>query len=208
MTTTNSPRGLTAIQLERLSLAIDRMAVEEKKGLAYIKQHAVRAELTRVFGFTNWDSQVEHMERLWEESYEHPTSKKMMYRVCYRARVRLNIRDYWGNLLCSFTEEHAEANSGLPDRGEAEAMAVTSVASYALRRAAIGLGDRFGLSLYEKGQKTPYVKGSLQTYDPESPNYIQPDEEVQAEVDPVVKAKADAEQAAKAKATAESADNS
>lgn len=193
--TDTGPRGLTKMQLERLGKAIDRMAVEEKKGLSYIKQHAVRAELTRIFGFGNWDMETEEMTRLWEQSYEHPTSKKTMYQVCYRAAVRLTIRDYWGNVVASMRAYHAEANSGLPDRGEAEAMAVTSVESYALRRAAISLGDRLGLSLYEKGQMTPYVKGSLQTFDPESPDYIEPDEPKEAGPDeqspnPVEEAKA------------------
>lgn len=41
-------------------------------------------------------------------------------------------------------------------------MAMTSVESYAMRRAAIGLGDRFGLGLYNKGALTPLVRGTLQ----------------------------------------------
>lgn len=55
-------------------------------------------------------------------------------------------------------------------------MAITSVESYALRRAAIGLGDRLGLGLYNKGALTPLVKGTLQTFDEESPTYIEPPE--------------------------------
>lgn len=143
-------RGLTRAQITRLLKAIDPNHVDKKQRLSYMAQHEVRAELTRIFGVGNWDSQVEEMVRLWEDSYEK--DGKTYYRICYRARVRLTIRDYWGNHVCSFVEEHAEANSGLPDRGEAEAMAVTSVESYALRRAAIGLGDRLGLGLYNNGK--------------------------------------------------------
>ena len=169
--------GLTRMQVQRLMKAIDPNHVESKRGLAYMAQHEVRAEMTRIFGVGNWDSQVEDMTRLWEESYEN--KGKTYYRVCYRARVRLTIRDYWGNVVCSFVEEHAEANSGLPDRGEAEAMAVTSVESYALRRAALGLGDRLGLGLYNNGQVTPLVKGTLQLIDPDSPLYAEPQKDAQ-----------------------------
>jgi hypothetical protein len=157
-----------------------------------MSQHEVRAELTRIFGYGNWDSQVLSMDKLWEyevppgvkhpEYPKEPESRgggekpggKTYYRVCYKAAIRLTIRDYWGNEVCSFVEYHAEANSVLPDRGEAEAMAITSVESYALRRAAIGLGDRFGLGLYDKGSKAPLVKNSLQFTDPHSPYYQDP----------------------------------
>lgn len=189
-------RGLTRKQLERLREAIPEAFVDRKQGLAYVAQHEVRAELTRIFGWGGWDSQVEQMDLLWEYEVhpgtghpDYPKEKggaeksggKVYYRACYKARVRLTIRDYWGNVVCSFVEEHVEANSVLPDRGEAHAMAVTSVESYALRRAAIGLGDRFGLGLYDGGKTDPLVKGSLQLTDPESPWFIPRDPQKDAE---------------------------
>ena len=158
---------LTRAQIERLVRGIDPSHVDKKQRLSYMSQHEVRAELTRIFGYGNWDSQTIEMTKLWEESYDKDGKK--YYRACYKAAVRLTIRDYWGQEVCSFVEYHAEANSGLPDRGEAEAMAITSVESYALRRAAIGLGDRLGLGLYENGETKPLVKGTLQLTDPESP---------------------------------------
>lgn len=172
-------RGLTRMQVERLIQAIDNSFVERKQGLAYMAQHQVRAELTRIFGFGGWDSQVESMDLLWETEAPSSDGKKTMYRTCYKAAVRLTIRDYWGNVVCSFVEYHAEANSNLPDRGEAHAMAITSVESYALRRAAIGLGDRLGLGLYDGGSIAPIVRGTLQLVDPESPLYQEPSKESQ-----------------------------
>lgn len=162
-------RGLTRAQIERLLRGIDPSHVDKKQNLTYMAQHEVRAELTRIFGYGNWDSQVESMELLWEAEGKSADGKKVMYRACYKASVRLTIRDYWGNEVCSFVEYHAEANSNLPDRGEAHAMAITSVESYALRRAAIGLGDRLGLGLYNGGSELPLIRGSLQLTDPESP---------------------------------------
>lgn len=169
---TEQKRGLTRAQIARLTKAIDPNHVDKKQRLSYMAQHEVRAELTRIFGYGNWDSQAEKMELLWEDTYEK--DGKTYYRACYQAAVRLTIRDYWGNQVCSFVEWHAEANSGLPDRGEAYAMAITSVESYALRRAAIGLGDRLGLGLYNNGETTPLVRGTLQTTDPESPLFQAP----------------------------------
>lgn len=189
-------RGLTRAQLERLRQAIDPGFVEKKQSLSYMAQHEVRAELTRIFGYGNWDTQVESMEFLWEYEVrpgeghpDYPKEKngtekaggKIYYRACYKAAVRLNIRDYWGNEVCSFVEFHAEANSVLPDRGEAHAMAITSVESYALRRAAIGLGDRFGLGLYDKGSTQALVRNGLQFVDVDSPHYKAPDPKVEAE---------------------------
>lgn len=161
--------GLTREQVRRLQRGIDPSHVDQKQKLSYMGQHEVRAELTRIFGYGNWDSQVESMQLLWEAEGTSADGKKVMYRACYMASVRLTIRDYWGNQVCSFVEYHAEANSNLPDRGEAHAMAVTSVESYALRRAAIGLGDRLGLGLYDGGSTAPLVRGTLQLTDPESP---------------------------------------
>ena len=177
-------RGLTRAQIQRLMRGIDPGHVDRKQGLSYMAQHEVRAELNRIFGFGNWDSQVVEMEKLWELQINHgddgyPAKPKPgnppYYRVCYKAGVRLTIRDYWGNQVCSFVEYHAEANSVLPDRGEAEAMAITSVESYALRRAAIGLGDRLGLGLYNDGKTDPLVRGTLQLIDPDSPLFVASD---------------------------------
>lgn len=174
--------GLTKAQVRRLVQPIDPNHVDKKQNrLSYMAQHEVRAELTRIFGFGNWDSQVEEMSFLWEREINHgepgyPSKPQPgnppYYRACYMAKVRLNIRDYWGNPVASFVECHAEANSVLPDQGEAHAMAITSVESYALRRAAIGLGDRLGLGLYNDGKNDALIKGTLQLTDPESPLYV------------------------------------
>lgn len=186
--------GLTRRQVERLVKAIDQGFVENKQGMSYMAQHEVRAELTRIFGFGNWDSQVESMDRLYERTVEQGDSQyprngkgQPYYVTCYMAAVRLNIRDYDGNPVCSFVEYHVEENAPLPNRGEANAMAATSVASYALRRAAIGLGDRLGLGLYDKGSTAALVKGTLQLTDPQSPLYVKgedaPEPPVQGDVE-------------------------
>jgi hypothetical protein len=52
-------------------------------------------------------------------------------------------------------------NAPQPDRAEAHALALTSAVSTGLKRAAINLGDQFGLSLYERGSRAAIVKGTL-----------------------------------------------
>lgn len=179
---TERKRGLTRAQVERLTKAIDPNHVENKRGMSYIAQHQARAEMNRIFGFGNWDSQVDEMNLLYETILEqgHPQYPKNAkggapyFVAAYKAAVTVNIRDYWGNHIATFREYHVEENAPLPNRGEAHAMAVTSVESYALRRALIGLGDRLGLGLYNNGQVHPLVLGTLQLTDKESPLYIAP----------------------------------
>lgn len=177
-------RGLTRAQVERLMNAIDPTHVESKRGMSYIAQHQARAEMTRIFGVGNWDSEVISMELIYETElnkgmpqYPQKATGAPYYVACYIAAVRVNVRDYWGNPVATFLEYHAEENAPLPNRGEAHAMAITSVESYALRRALIGLGDRLGLGLYEKGQTAPLVRGTLQLTDPDSPLYRKPKKE-------------------------------
>lgn len=161
--------GFTRAQIDRMLTPVRPDRIESTRGQSYVPQYEVRAELSRVFGFGNWDSVIHGLELIYEDSYVKDA--KTYWKVCYRAACTLTIRDYSGNQVCQFTEWHAEENAPQPSRGEAHAMAVTSVESYALRRAAINLGDTFGLHLYRDGQHSPLVRGSLQTTDKDSPLY-------------------------------------
>lgn len=154
------PRGhLTRQQLERALRPVRPDRIEELKGLNYVPAEEVRAELIRQFGPGNWDSQVIDLTLI----YETPAKSKSgadVWDVCYRAGVRLRIRDYEGNPIAEFIEYHVGATRH-PELGEAHANAMTSASSYALRRCAIGLGDNYGLHLYAKGSTDPIVKGTL-----------------------------------------------
>ena len=57
--------------------------------------------------------------------------------------------------------EAAVGSATLPQRGEAHDMAVKTAESDALKRAAINLGDQFGLSLYNNGAVAPVVVKTL-----------------------------------------------
>lgn len=166
---------VTPAQIKRLLTPVLPSRVEKIKGNSYVPQFEVRAELNRVFGFGNWDSTIHSVQCIYEEPEDRTpenSDKQVFYwRVCYRAACTLRIRDYWGQPICEHTEWHAEECAPNPNRGEAHAFALTSVESYALRRAAINLGDTFGLHLYRDGQLAPLIKGTLQTTDPGSPQY-------------------------------------
>lgn len=183
---------LTRAQVERLMSAIDQSHVEKKQNLSYISQHQARAEMIRIFGVGNWDSQLENLDLIYETKIEKGDVQypgkgdgKPYWVTCYRATVRVRIRDYFGLPIAEFVEAHAEENAPLPNRGEAHAMAITSVESYALRRSLIGLGDRLGLGLYDGGSMNKLVKGTLQLTDPDSPLYIPKDSTETAPAEPV-----------------------
>lgn len=150
---------LTRNQIQRLLTPVRADRILKQQGLSYVPQHEVRAELTRTFGPGNWDSAIHDVALLYEDSYEK--NGKTYWKVCYSAACTLRVRDYDGNPIAEFTEYHAEENAPQPSRGEAHAMALTSVSSYALRRAAIGLGDNMGLHLYNKGSLEGLINGSL-----------------------------------------------
>lgn len=165
---------LTSAQLDRLLAPVVPSRIERVRGNSYVPQYEVRAELNRVFGFGNWDSTVHSVHLIYEEPEERENRQKpeeplTYWRVCYRAACTLRIRDYWGQPVCEHTEWHAEESAPQPSRGEAHALALTSVESYALRRACINLGDTFGLHLYRDGQVAPLIRGTLAFTDPESP---------------------------------------
>jgi hypothetical protein len=159
---------LTYAQIDRLLKPVAKERLEGKNGMTYVPQQEVRAELTRVFGPGNWDSKVHDVTLLYDREVHQgdagfPRNPKgdTYYIVGYRLACTLNVRTYDGKEIASFTEYHAEENAPLPNRGEAHAMALTSCESYALRRAAIGLGDAFGLHLYNGGSPEPLVKWSM-----------------------------------------------
>jgi hypothetical protein len=164
---------LTKEQVHRLLKPVREDRLERKQGLSYVPQQEVRAELIRIFGPGNVDHTMHEPQLLWEESEEK--NGKTYHRAAYLAGCTLRVRDYSGNPVAEFTEWHVEQNANQPDRGEAHALAVTSAQSYALRRAAISLGDAMGLHLYAGGSVAPLVRGTLQLTDPESPLYEAPE---------------------------------
>lgn len=125
------------------------------KSLSYLETWDVRAHLIRIFGFGRWSANVLQAELVFEEKNE-----KGQWNVGYKVLLELKIHD----LVCSYTEA-AIGSATLSQRGEAHDMAIKTAESDALKRAAINLGDQFGLSLYNNGSSAPVVIKTLEETD-------------------------------------------
>jgi hypothetical protein len=168
---------LTFEQMEELVKSINQLYVAQKNKMSYLSQHQARAEMNRIFGYGNWDSEVTMMrcdyeERLvdsdprWPKDFKSKQPKVSgsgaYWIVGYEGAVRVTIRDLWGMPVATYLEHHFEESAPQPNRGEARALALTSVESYALRRSLINLGDRFGLGLYNGGSVAPHGQYTIQ----------------------------------------------
>lgn len=131
------------------------------KQLSYLEAWDVKAHLTRIFGFGNWDLEMLDYQYVTTREYESNQSKPMV-EVIYSARCQLTIRDENGFQLCRHSEAAVGSASG-PNTmlGEHHDNAVKQAASDALKRCAINLGSQFGLSLYDQGSTREVIKGTV-----------------------------------------------
>lgn len=160
--------SLTSGQVSQLLAPINpRRVLRDGKGNAHVSQQDVTAHLIRVFGFTGWDKEVLSVELVFEQEnpknkLNKPNDPKVQngWDVCYRALVRLTVKDPDGNVV-TVKEDGSAATAMNQSRGDAHDLAYKSAISLSTKRAAKDLGDQFGLSLYNKGQLTALVMGTL-----------------------------------------------
>jgi hypothetical protein len=150
---------LTTEQVALLLKPIHPQRVLSLKNMAYVAGHDVRAELNRVFGFARWDQELLRQDLICEREVRTKAGSPAFY-VLYRSTVRLSVRAADGSPLCFYDGTHV-GESTHPVQGDAHGNAVTNSETYALRRAAINLGDQFGLSLYNKGSMDAIVRWTL-----------------------------------------------
>ena len=161
--------GFNAAQVAQLLKPIRRERVlQDGKGHSHVSQQDITAHLIRVFGFGNFDTDLASVDCIFErqriDDKGNPTGR---YDVCYRAIMRLTIRDDQGREVCHF-EDGSTATAQNQTCGDAHDLAMKSAISLAKKRCAINLGDQFGLSLYNKGQTSALVLGTLvEPADPE-----------------------------------------
>ena len=149
--------AFTAQQVEQLLRPIHPSRVATTQGNAYVPQQDVIAHLIRVFGFGNFDVEVREVECIFE--HNRPTNDgkpSNRWDVGYRALVRLTIRNDKGAVICRYDGGATGAGQNQSLDG-AHDLAYKTALSTAMKRAAIHLGDQFGLSLYNKGQRTALV---------------------------------------------------
>lgn len=130
------------------------------KDLSYVEAWDIKAHLTRIFGFCNWDSEILDYAHVATREYTRDGSP--MVEVIYNCRVQLTIRDADGNHLCRHSEAAAGTTSGPASMlGEHHDNALKSAESDALKRCAINLGSQFGLSLYKSGSLAEVIKQTI-----------------------------------------------
>jgi recombination DNA repair RAD52 pathway protein len=149
---------LNARQQEILLKGLNPQRISQRKGgggkaLSYLEAWDVKAHLIRVFGFGGFSSDVLSAELMFEDQVGNN------WNVGYKVILRLTIGHPF-NDSATYTEA-AVGSASLPQRGEAHDMAVKTAESDALKRAAINLGDQFGLSLYNNGSTAPVVNQTL-----------------------------------------------
>lgn len=178
MTTTSTPPSyLTDEQIGKLLEAIHPGRVAVLDGLSHLEAYDVRAHLTRIFGFGRWGEKVLDLTELYALPTQTKNGKEAV-KVAYRATVRLAVCAPDGTPLAEF-DGAAVGESIMPEfkRGDAYDMAVKTSCSQALKRAAIDLGDQFGLSLYRNGSKDPLVIRLYSGHQPGQPpaKAVEPD---------------------------------
>lgn len=150
--TPRKKRGNTVFnneQTEQLLKPINPRRIAQRKGgggrqLSYLEAWDVKAHMIRMFGFGGWSWNVSEAHL----TFESEDSGK--WNVGYKVIGTLTIGD-------ATYSEAAVGSSTLPQRGEAHDMAIKTAESDAFKRAAINLGDQFGLSLYNNGSTAPVV---------------------------------------------------
>jgi recombination DNA repair RAD52 pathway protein len=120
------------------------------KSLSYLEAWDVKAHLIRIFGFGEWSWDVLTSDLAFEQ--ESNGKWNVGYKVSGQLRIHTTRATY---------TEAAVGSATLGQRGEAHDMAIKTAESDALKRAAINLGDQFGLSLYNNGAVAPVVVKTL-----------------------------------------------
>lgn len=149
-------------QIDQLLKPVNPSRVRQREGNSYMEAHDIKAHLSRVFGFGNYDSEVFDLDLLYERPGKNKNGGDAIS-VGYRAGVRLTVHTPHRDVLATYTEYAAASATNYPVNKMADAhdMAMKAAASYALKRCAIHLGDQFGLSLYNNGSVAPFVGGTL-----------------------------------------------
>lgn len=137
---------------------ITKGRVGHKQGQSHVEAYDIRAHLIRMFGFGNWDFEMIDTELLFDQNRQLKNGKDGCY-VAYRVTIRLTVRNAEGLEVARY-DGTAVGSATQPDymRADAHDMAVKTAESQALKRAAINLGDQFGLSLYNGGSINALVR--------------------------------------------------
>lgn len=179
---------LSQEQIGQLLTMVDRLRVQQVQGKSNMAAYDIRAHLNRIFGFGRWDGKVIEMSLIFEGQcmIGKGDSAKPGYEVAYKAGYELVVKAPAGNTLATYIEYAVGAQKmGVNNRGDVHDFAMKTAESQALKRAAINLGDQFGLSLYNKGSFGPLVGGTFLFPGRAEPEQLKgPSEQLHEETDP------------------------
>lgn len=149
-------------QVKQLLKPINPSRVLQAQGHSHVSQQDITAHLIRMFGFGNFDIEVLGTELIFETERVDPKTGEVNGRwdVAYRGLVRLTVRNQHGEHVATY-ENGSVGTAQNQNRGDGHDLAYKSAISLSIKRAAIALGDQFGLSLYNKGQLNELVKVTL-----------------------------------------------
>ncbi|MCR6649766.1 MAG: RAD52 family DNA repair protein [Cellulomonas sp.] len=155
---------LAGEQIAQLLRPINPSRVMQRDGMSHVEAYDIRAHLNRIFGFGRWSADVLDADMLFETvGPKSERDTKVVVSVGYRARLRLAVHAPDGTVLATYTEVATgdAVNFPVNKRADAHDFAVKTAESQALKRAAVNLGDQFGLSLYRKGSTDAVVMRTL-----------------------------------------------
>jgi len=159
---TEARGAFTPKQVQQLLAPITTARVLQAQGHSHVSQQDITAHLIRMFGFGGFDIEVLSTECLFEDQRTNPQSGVLLpkWDIAYRAMVRITVRNPDG-LTVAFYDNGSTATAQNQSRGDGHDLAYKSAISLSIKRAAIALGDQFGLSLYNKGQMDALVRGTM-----------------------------------------------
>lgn len=136
--------------------------LSDGKGHSHVSQQDITAHLIRMFGFGSFDIEVLNADLVFADQRADSKTGALLpkWDVCYRALVRLSVRNAVGELVAVY-ENGSTATAQNQSRGDGHDLAYKSAISLSIKRAAIALGDQFGLSLYNKGQLNALVIATM-----------------------------------------------
>jgi hypothetical protein len=153
--------GLTPQQVQALLWELPAARVShDDKGHVALEHWDVRRTLIRIFGFAGYDIDDDDPVLVKEIPLGTADSGKTRWTVVYRAKTRLTVKCVHGRAIGHWDGTAAEGAMNQPTLAQAHDLAMKSAASQALKRAAINLGDQFGLCLYNDGQRGAVVNAS------------------------------------------------
>lgn len=142
-------------QIRQLLEAVKPYRVKLREGHSHMEGYDIRAHLTRIFGFEGWDLEGEPAQLIHERELDTGRKKDsgwpvIRYSCAYRQHLTLIVFDDQGRTVKRAIGQAVGKAENQPSFGDAHDLALKDAETQALKRAAMNLGDQFGLGLYNK----------------------------------------------------------